>query len=430
MSRDGASPLASVRSRVHTTSLGRVASWGVVGNLAYAGCQWGMLVVLAKLGSSEMLGQLALGFAVTAPVFLLTSLSLRGVLTTDARVEYSLGDYLALRLVTAAIGLLVVALIAGLVDYRGETRVVILAIGVLKAIEAVSDILYGVMQRHDRTDLIARSIGSRGVLSVLALAAGVYLTGSVLWGLFLVAVMWTLVLATNDLPESVRLLAGDVRPRWVRSDLLRLARLSIPLGVTAMFISLSATIPRYFIERHRGEEDLGVFVAMAYLVVIGETIANALGQAASPRLARYYAAGDRARFRRLLVGLVGLGLVLGGSGLVIARAWGRELLAVLYRPEYAEHAEALEMLMLAAGIGYVATFLYYTMTSARLFRVQMPLFVGVAAASLVACAALVPARGVMGAAQASVATAVVNLLGATAVNLYALRRLGAPEAHR
>lgn len=428
MSRAGAS-LASPGSRVHT-SLGHVASWGVIGSLTYATCQWGMLVVLAKLGSAEMLGQLALGFAVTAPVFLLTSLSLRGVLTTDARVEYSLGDYLALRLVTASVGLLAVALIAGLVDYRWETRVAILAIGVLKAIEAVSDILYGVMQRHDRTDVIARSIGSRGILSVLALAAGVYLTGSLLWGLFLVAVMWAVVLATYDFPESVRLLAGDVRPRWVRIDLLRLARLSIPLGLTAMFISLSATIPRYFLERHRGEQELGVFVAMAYLIVIGETIANALGQAASPRLAGYYAAGDRARFRRLLVGLVGLGLVLGGSGLVIARAWGREILTLLYRPEYAEHADALEVLMLAAGIGYVATFLYYTMTSARLFRVQMSLFVGVAAASLVACAALVPARGVMGAAQASVVTAVVNLLGATAVNLYALRRLRAAEAHR
>jgi O-antigen/teichoic acid export membrane protein len=115
---------------------------------------------------------------------------------------------------------------------------------------------------------------------------------------------------------------------------------------------------------------------------------------------------------------------------VVARAWGRELLTVLYRPEYAEHADALGPLMLAAGIGYVATFLYYAMTSARLFRMQLPLFGAVAATSLVACAALVPARGVMGAAQASVVTAAVNLLGAAAVNLYALRRLGAAEAHR
>lgn len=430
MSRDGVSSLAPPMPRVHTASLGQVASWGLVGSLTYAGCQWGMLVVLAKLGSGEMLGQLALGFAVAAPVFLLTNLSLRSVLTTDAKVEHSLGDYLALRLVTAAFGLLVVASIAGLGDYRWETRAAILTVGVLKAIEAASDILYGLMQRHDRTDLIAGSVGSRGVLSVLALAAGVHLSGSLLWGLFLVAVVWALVLATYDLPESVRLRAGDVRPRWVRSDLLRLARLSIPLGVTAMFISLSVTIPRYFVERHRGEQELGAFVAMTYLIVIGETIANALGQAASPRLARYYAASDGARVRRLLVGLIGVGVVLGGAGLVVARAWGRELLTVLYRPEYAEHADALGPLMLAAGIGYVATFLYYAMTSARLFRVQLPLFGAVAATSLVACAALVPARGVMGAAQASVVTAAVNLLGAAAVNLYALRRLGAAEAHR
>ena len=86
------------------------------------------------------------------------------------------------------------------------------------------------------------------------------------------AVMWTLVLATNDLPESVRLLAGDVRPRWVRSDLLRLARLSIPLGVTAMFISLSATIPRYFIERHRGEDEAPLRVGALHQGRVGGVV--------------------------------------------------------------------------------------------------------------------------------------------------------------
>ena len=422
--------LAPPGPRVHAGSLGRIASWGVMGSLAYAGCQWGMLVVLAKLGSGEMLGQLALGFAVAAPVFLLTNLSLREVLATDARAEHTPGDYLALRLVTAAVGFLGVASIAALVDYRGETRAILLTVGALKAIEAVSDILHGLMQRHERTDLIAGSVAGRGAVSLLALAVGVHVSGSLLWGLFLVAVVWTLVLTAYDLPRSARLLAAHLRPRWARGDLLRLARRSFPLGATAMLISLSATMPRYVLERHRGEVELGAFVSMAYLMVIGTTIVNALGQAVSPRLATYYAAGDGPRVRRLLAGLIGLGLVLAGAGLVVARAWGRELLAVLYRPEYAEHAEALGPLMLAAGIGYVATVLGHAMTSARLFRVQLPLFGAVAAASLVACAALVPSGGVLGAAHASVATAVVGLLGVTVVNLYALRRLEDAKAPR
>jgi len=45
-------------------------SWTLVGNIVYAGCQWGMLTVLAKIGTTEMVGQFALGLAITAPVFM------------------------------------------------------------------------------------------------------------------------------------------------------------------------------------------------------------------------------------------------------------------------------------------------------------------------------------------------------------------------
>jgi O-antigen/teichoic acid export membrane protein len=402
-------------------ALGHVASWGLFGSVTYAGCQWVMLVILAKLGSAEMMGQFALGFAVAAPVFLLTNLSLKEILATDARAEHLFGDYLALRLATTLAGLLVISGIAGAIAYSWQTRAAILLVGVVKAVESVSDVLYGLMQKNERMDLIAGSIVMRGAFSVLAFAAAVYLLGSVLWGLALVSVVWALVLATYDLPAGARLLETGVRARWVRIDLVRLMRLSLPLGVTAMLISLSTMIPRYFIEHFRGEQELGAFVAMTSLTVVGGTVVNALGQAASPRLARYYATGDRASVRRVLVGVVGLAVVMGGAGVVVAMVWGRQILTALYRPEYAEHVDAFTLIMVAAGFSYVAALLGHAMTSARLFRVQMPLFAGVAAAALVACAGWVPANGLIGAAQANVVTVVANLLGVAAVHVYASR---------
>jgi len=56
---------------MHTTqplTLRRNFSWTLLGNVVYAGCQWAMLVVLAKLGTPEMVGQFAL--VVTAPIVL------------------------------------------------------------------------------------------------------------------------------------------------------------------------------------------------------------------------------------------------------------------------------------------------------------------------------------------------------------------------
>ncbi len=141
-------------------------SWTLAGNVVYAGCQWGMLVVLAKLGNPVMVGQFALGLAVTAPVIMFASLQLRPVQATDARREYEFGHYLGLRLVTTLLALLVIASISLTAGYRRETAMVVLAVGLAKAFESVSDVFYGLLQQAERMDRIAISMMLKGPLTV------------------------------------------------------------------------------------------------------------------------------------------------------------------------------------------------------------------------------------------------------------------------
>jgi len=84
-------PLKVSHNEVTALSLRANFSWTFVGNVVYAGCQWGMLVVLAKLGSPETVGLFALGLAVTAPVIQFVNLQLRGAQVTDAAHEYQFG---------------------------------------------------------------------------------------------------------------------------------------------------------------------------------------------------------------------------------------------------------------------------------------------------------------------------------------------------
>ena len=84
-------------------SLRKNFSWTLAGNIIYAACQWGMLIILAKLGSAEMVGQFALGLAITAPIIMFADLNLRHVQATDAQEEYHFRDYLGLRLITTSL---------------------------------------------------------------------------------------------------------------------------------------------------------------------------------------------------------------------------------------------------------------------------------------------------------------------------------------
>jgi O-antigen/teichoic acid export membrane protein len=413
-------------------------SWTLVGNIVYAGCQWGMIVVLARAGSAEMVGQFALGLAVTAPVIMFANLQLRGIQATDARREYVFGDYLGLRLITAALALLAIACITWASGYRSETAAVVLAIGVAKVFESVSDVFYGLFQQHEQMNWIARSQIIKGVASLVALGAGVALSGALLPGVLALALVWGALLLGYDIRNGARLLglareggqgatvvgagSGVLAPRWDRPTLRRLALLALPLGLVMLLISLNTSIPRYFIEQRLGEAELGVFAALSYLIVAGGIVVAALGQSASPRLARHYAAGEARRFRRLLMQLCAVGVLGGGAMLLAATVAGREILNLLYGPEYAR-VDLFIALAVAGGATYVASFLGYGMTAARHFRSQLPLFVGVTAGTALACAWLVPTYGLQGAAMALIVSAAVQIVGGLGIVGVALQRL-------
>jgi len=81
---------------------------------------------------------------------------------------------------------------------------------------------------------------------------------------------------------------------------MRLAWLSLPLGLTMLLLSLNTNIPRYFIEHYLDTSALGIFAALAAVTRASDMVVQALGQSASPRLAKLYAASDSKSFCRIL----------------------------------------------------------------------------------------------------------------------------------
>ena len=93
-------------------SLKNNISWTILGNVFYAGCQWGMLIALAKLGSPEMVGRYSLGLAVCAPIILFANMQLRMVQITDTENCYSFDQFTALRFVSIAFSFSLIVIVS------------------------------------------------------------------------------------------------------------------------------------------------------------------------------------------------------------------------------------------------------------------------------------------------------------------------------
>ena len=399
-------------ARAMPVPLGSSFAWTFAGNALYAAGQWAILSLVAKLGGGEMLGQYALAVAVTTPVVMLSHLNLRAVLATDVGREHPFGDYLAVRLGISGLSLAAIAVLALVAGDSGSFSAAILMTGLSQSTESVSDVYYGAMQRRDRMERIARSMMARGILSPAAFGAALWAARDLVWALAAMTAARLAVLVVYDRPGGS---AGECLSHSGWRAELAILRTALPLGIVLMLVSLNTNLPRYAIERHLGVRELGAFAAVASFVSVGSTIVNALGQAATPRLAGYVSRRELACFRTLACQLAGWVLALGAAGVLVSALFGKVVLRVVYRPEYAASSGLLVAVMSAAVLGYIATALGYVITSARAFRAQVPLFCGVAASCWLASWVLVPRFGLHGAVLALAVAAAVQIGGGTLI---------------
>ncbi len=383
-------------------------AWNIAGKMAFALARAAVLVLLAKLGSPVMVGQYALALAITTPVFYLTDLDLRSVLATDVHNPRPFGQYLALRLLTTAGALLICGALA-ILQQDSAISGAILLLGLAKGSETLSDIFFGLMQKHGRLDQTGRSLIVRSILTVLI--PGILLLlkqplAIVLAGLVLA---WLLVLLFHDWPASRR--HAMLKPRFQPADLISLLRLSLPLGLVLLIGALNKNIPNYFIQHWLGSEYLGYFAALVYLMANGTILTGALGQAANTRLAGCHAAGDIKQFNRIWLRLAGLTLAAGTAMVLASLLLGRQMLTLLYTPAYANYAGILNWIMLAAAFGGIGEITGYALTAARLFRIQPFIQLAALLTGLSLNAWLVPRYGLDGAAWSLLAGTLVQMAG-------------------
>jgi O-antigen/teichoic acid export membrane protein len=417
--------MSSASEPATTPSLQRNVAWALAGNLGYSACQWGVLVCIAKLGTAADVGRFALGLALTAPVITLISLNLRLLQSTDARSDYPFSVYLSVRLIGTVLGLAAIAVLALALGYRGDLLYLILVVGFAKAFEAVSDVIFGLLQKAENLRRVAISMLLKGVISVLAVGVLLRLTGDLVLATLAMALCWGSLLATYDLPAAVRI--ESLRPTLEPRALARLAWVALPLGCVAGISSLAFNVPRYFIEDGLGATALGHFTALSYLFVAATQPVLALGMAVNPRLGRHFVT-DLGAYRRLTWRTM---LIAGGMGLLGIAAcalFGPSMLTLVYSPEYATQEVVLIWLAAATGVGFLGQALSYAVTAARRLPEQLPIALLSLAVCTVGSYLLVPRYGLVGAAWAVLATEATKLACLGAV--YAGAVAGASPAAR
>lgn len=386
---------------MNTSTRQNVITW-TTAKLVYAICQWGMLVVLARLTNPAGVGMFTLALAITAPFITFASMNMRALQSTDVSKEHSFGKYLAVRLTAQTLALGIICLIA--LKYSGSSTLIILLVGLAKAFESLSDLAQGYFHQQFRSSFAARSLIIRGLASVLMLGLGVH-CGGLVAGVAAMTAVWAIAalkdlrtIGSLEFPNGSPVAAGFIRPHFDWSSGRNILKLGLPLGFVATLSSFRVNLPRYFVDTHLGAEALGHFAALSYFLVAANIVVVSFAQVTAPRNAELLRSGQTAAARRFAQRSFLFCFLLGIGALAVSEIAGPTLLSATYGVEYALHAPELTWIMLAAGFSFMQTIGASTAIAARQLKIQPVIGIIGTAITGVSAAVLTPQQGLHGAA--------------------------------
>lgn len=400
------------------------------GRLFAAFSMWLALVILAKLSGPASVGIYALAQAVCIPWAEIAKTGLREIYSSDAAAAQRFGDYFGFRLLAALVAFAAMAVSGLLQADAAAVLAVIVIYALVRCIDLVSDIIYGLFQAQERMDYIGRSLCLIGPASMLLLSLGYWLTGSLVVAIAGQLVAQLGVLFLHDIPVGLRrgrlFAPGAFRPRISLIALLGLLRPAMPLTIATGLAMVAVYLPRMVVERELDLAALGFFAAIVALAMVPNRLVNTLGIAASVRLARLHREGDVRAFLRLLGGLTAIVAAGGTLGLLIAALYGRIILTVVYTEDYAAHQSLLLWAVAAAVLRSLADVLKFGVVASRRFWWIAGPYGAAAAVAVLACFTLIPAYGLIGAGISLVlifATHLAVILAGLALNLPSLPEL-------
>lgn len=341
--------------------------WQFMTNGLAALAQLLIVTALAKLTSKTITGEFIFAWSLLcSPLFSFAGLDLRAVQATDLRGEFSFVDQFAIRLITGFVaGLVAIGCVLGM-DWSDSLLWVVVATSIGKYCELVGETFVGLMQRHERFDLVARTTAIRATVSCVSMCLPVLATRDIVLSAGIWAACSLLALGFIEIPLGRQFLervptsdssqdAGAVpqpslwRTGISQAGMLSLLKLGFPLAMRALLVSLIPSVARSFVVAYHGMSTFGVFGAIFQLTMAAILFSRMLNPAVAPRLSRYLRDGDLLAYRRLLRQLRLFYLALAIVSLLVVGLFGRWLLEIWFKPEYAEHHFVFFLAMIATA---------------------------------------------------------------------------------
>ncbi len=324
--------------------------WNTVGTFLQSALSPILLIVVSRVNGVDDVGLFSFTFSMAVSLSAIALWGNRTFQVSDIKNKFSNENYILSRIITSFVTIIMTTTLIIANGYGFNKSVLLIIFTVVKIIDSVCDVLYGIMQKNGKLYISGLSLSMKFIIGVVVFLSIDLLSGDILLsgiGLIVTNVLVTILFDIKYI-KDVNIVSG-----FNAKEAINILKVSSPAFVISFLSLFSLTAIRYFIDINKPDEIayFGMFSMPITMVIL---IMSFILQPNIIPLANKYNYNKKEFYRRIF-NLIAATLIIGLGAVIISGVIGESMVNLVFNVNVEGYIASLVIMMIGAVFGSIVS---------------------------------------------------------------------------
>lgn len=335
-----------------------------------------LMIVVTRINGIDEAGIFTLAFSTACILYSFGIYVGRIYQVTELNKEITDKDFIVNRIITTFLMPVLLMIFCIFRGYNLERFIVFLVLTIYKALDAFSDVIYGVLQKNGDLHIAGKSLFMKSLFSIIIFLLVDLITKNIIVSTLSMIISCIIILIIYDFKNALKLIDFKVKVNYKRVfTIFKKGFFVFAISFLSMYVLNS---PKYAIDTYLQENFQTIFGIIVMPATIIGLISTFLIHPYLNRIVELYEKGSEKEFNKILFKIIGYITIIGLVSTILAYFIGTQFLGIIYGIDLSGYKIALAVIIIAATIYTMGTICSSFLTVVRETFAQFIIYIVVA----------------------------------------------------
>ena len=352
------------------------------------------MIIATRVNGVDDAGVFTIAFSTACILYAIGLYAGRVYQVTELNKNITDKDFIINRLITCFSMIIFLILFCVVRNYDIEKSIIFLLLTIYKALEAFSDVVYGVLQKNDKLDIVGKSLFGKSLISIILFLVIDILTKNMIISIISMIIACILIIIFYDFRKTYSYIDLKIKIDWHNVlNILKKGFFVFAISFLGMYV---VNAPKYSIDSFLTNDYQTIFGIIVMPATIMSLIAQFLIHPYLNKILEFYKTKNLKGLEKVLLKIIGIIILFGIIATILGYVIGTQVLGLIYGLDLSMYKASLAIIIISATLYTIGTVCSSILTTVRETFSQFIIYLGVSIFAFIISATLTKFLGING----------------------------------